>query len=463
MKAALPERITTFQFDYSVWSSHWASSSHIAACLATYVRSVSDAHGRVDGDGKVVLVAHSMGGLAARYALTPGNGALTSATVSDLITIDTPHLGSPWGGTVYAEVKAAFHENLPGLLGEDAANCLQPHDNGSALPAQCGGLPPWLPADVSLAEIAGNVTVDRSLFGIPLYSNTLGHDGVVSVRSSHGYATSGPGGQANAPRHNIRTSEDGCHLKLEALIAMAGDLLGAEIAHTLAPVVALRTAANALTGHFVDPEMQMYFGAVALLAQCGHADIVKDQSAINQVIESIKASLAKHTPRSTKLTSEAIYRAPVPSMCRHPAGTLVDGRLPGIPAIDGFVELLALGSPAEADNPIVFGDLSGDGKADAAVLYMCSRGGVGWPHNIVLYGPGPVVLGSVDLGEITPNEHANVRHMQIEGGDVALRWNSYEGASSCMREWSARLHWDGTRATITNLKQLSGKQSNYGC
>lgn len=69
----------------------------------------------------------------------------------------------------------------------------------------------------------------------------------------------------------------------------------------------------------------------------------------------------------------------------------------------------------------------------------------------------PIVLGSVDLGKITPNEHANVRHMEIESGGVALRWASYEDTSFCLREWSARIHWDGRSATVAGLKQLSGR------
>jgi hypothetical protein len=76
--------------------------------------------------------------------------------------------------TLYAEVEAAFHENVPSLLGGDAANCLQPHDNGSALPAQRGGLPPWLPSEAiyrapvpSLCGHPAATLVNSSLPGIP--------------------------------------------------------------------------------------------------------------------------------------------------------------------------------------------------------------------------------------------------------------------------------------------------------
>ncbi|MFJ5986007.1 hypothetical protein [Lentzea sp. NPDC092896] len=147
--------------------------------------------------------------------------------------------------------------------------------------------------------------------------------------------------------------------------------------------------------------------------------------------------------------------APVPSACQHPAGRLVNGSLPGIPEIDGFVSLLAK-APGNVDKPIVLGDLTGDGAGDAAAIISCSRGGVGWPHHIVLYGPGPKVLGSIDLGDITEGEHSTVSRMSIVNGDVALAWSSYQGASFCLRDWTGRIHWNGTKASMVDLKQVSG-------
>ncbi|SES30640.1 hypothetical protein [Lentzea albida] len=141
--------------------------------------------------------------------------------------------------------------------------------------------------------------------------------------------------------------------------------------------------------------------------------------------------------------------APVPGMCRHPAGKLVDGKLPGIPENDGFVSLQS--------ETIQLGDLTGDGTRDAAAIFDCSRGGVGWPNHVVLYGPGPKVLGSIDLGDvITDAEHSVVSRMSIADGDISLTWNSYQGASFCLREWTGRIHWDGSKASLLGLKQVSG-------
>jgi hypothetical protein len=151
-----------------------------------------------------------------------------------------------------------------------------------------------------------------------------------------------------------------------------------------------------------------------------------------------------------------LYHAPVPSLCGHPAGTLVDGSLPGIPEVDGYVALRAKQSPQQAGNLVSFGDLTGDGITDVAAVFGCSHGGVDWPNKIVLYSPGSTILGTVDLRDITPAEHSDVDRITIEGGDALIRWKSYEGADSCLKEWSAHLHWDGKKAQIMDLTQIGG-------
>lgn len=151
------------------------------------------------------------------------------------------------------------------------------------------------------------------------------------------------------------------------------------------------------------------------------------------------------------ITTNALYQAPVPSLCGHPAGTLVDGSLPGIPADQGYVNLLAKSEGMRS--ALVFGDLTGDGAIDAVAVFGCSRGGVNWPHQIVLYAPGPKILGAIDLGAVTSSEHADVEQMTIKSGDVLLEWKSYSGAGFCSKNWSARLHWDGQMVAVLNVVQ----------
>ena len=61
-----------FLFDDKRYNTVWASDASIAACLADYIRQVSDLHRERGGNGRVFLVAHSMGGLAVRFALESG-------------------------------------------------------------------------------------------------------------------------------------------------------------------------------------------------------------------------------------------------------------------------------------------------------------------------------------------------------------------------------------------------------
>ena len=81
-------------FDYSSDNTLWAADKAIWGPLADYIRRVSAAHKSAGGDGLVYLVAHSMGGLAIRFAsVQPG----VSEAIGGVVTVGTPHQGSPWG------------------------------------------------------------------------------------------------------------------------------------------------------------------------------------------------------------------------------------------------------------------------------------------------------------------------------------------------------------------------------
>ncbi|WIX91339.1 hypothetical protein [Amycolatopsis sp. DG1A-15b] len=97
------DRIKTFVYDYSHWSSYWASDEHIAPCLAYYLGQVSAEYEMAGCDKKVIVVAHSMGGIATRCALADGAAAKPplATVVPYIITLGTPSLGSPWGGTMF--------------------------------------------------------------------------------------------------------------------------------------------------------------------------------------------------------------------------------------------------------------------------------------------------------------------------------------------------------------------------
>ncbi len=107
--------------------------------------------------------------------------------------------------------------------------------------------------------------------------------------------------------------------------------------------------------------------------------------------------------RGPALDRNALLSAPVPSLCELPAGTLVDGALPGVAEGDGGVWLYTLEWPPDdqetAERLSALGDVTGDGRRDAVVTIGCYRGGVGWPDTLHVYTDGPTHLASVPLAD----------------------------------------------------------------
>ena len=284
----LSERISMFTFDYSRWALHWASDSHIAPCLADYINTVSKAHKKLHGDGKVVVIAHSMGGLAIRYAMDRKvvKSPVTAATVSDIITVGTPHLGSPWGGTDVAEWWSEVLSHLGRTRPSSETSggrCLAQHEKGAPLASDCGPLPPYLPTGVTLTQLAGDITVDRTLFGFTAYSLPLFTDGIVPVPSAHGYVTSGDGGFSPPDTAKTVSRDDTCRVDFGKVSYAAEQL-------SFAPAMALDylTLQDLQRGDQT-ARVLAASAAAAFVAPCGHMNLPTDQSAINQITEVIKA------------------------------------------------------------------------------------------------------------------------------------------------------------------------------
>jgi hypothetical protein len=155
------------------------------------------------------------------------------------------------------------------------------------------------------------------------------------------------------------------------------------------------------------------------------------------------AALLQAAPASAQMTRNDMYSAPVPRLCGHHAGRLVDGKLPGIRRRDGVVEiasrkLIALGTLVK-----------GQGRGAAMTMY-CDRGGVSWPNLIVFYTPHRKVINTFDLGSLLRSEHASahriwinrrVVHVQVTGmtrpGECGA---CSSGAASLELRWSTGKH-----------------------
>lgn len=196
--------VTAWTFDYGRESLDWVTSSSIGPSLADAISCLARASGH-----SVIIVAHSMGGLAAQYAIgEPGSPA--SGHVAEVITLGTPYTGSDVltsaenvinGGLFYLDnPTVAFVEALLSVCAGIATNTdINPCWIASALRAPVGTalesgspeirqLPAW-PASLPVLDMAGDMDV---FIGV---SNTGFHvhpgDGAVTISSATGHDTIG--------------------------------------------------------------------------------------------------------------------------------------------------------------------------------------------------------------------------------------------------------------------------------
>lgn len=90
-----------FTFDYATYASRWVTDDNIGPALAKTLSCLHEKSGE-----KVVVVTHSMGGLATRQALAVGGPDLISK-ISQVITFGTPNTGSIGAAFVAAGANAA--------------------------------------------------------------------------------------------------------------------------------------------------------------------------------------------------------------------------------------------------------------------------------------------------------------------------------------------------------------------
>lgn len=299
----------TFQarlFDYSNANTDWAASPRIASCLAAYLRAVSQAHRDSGGDGRVFVVAHSMGGLAARFATANSYAGHPAGPdiVAGVTTIDTPHLGSPFGNTEGAALWQWWNElHNKDLLPEhrsDAVRCLAIHDRTHPLPHGCA-VAPYLPAGVSLGQISGDNVVRRTLFGVGLYDIDLRSDGVVGVDSATGYLPQSGPSDTTAPHMTSSYMKDvSCTVTTDETMALLRSFTGGAISPSMIRAVLAAFAFLANDSAILDqinsgqlgPNLAVLLVIAAVLYPCSHNAMLTRPDSINAVAESLRAQLA---------------------------------------------------------------------------------------------------------------------------------------------------------------------------
>jgi len=116
----------------------------------------------------------------------------------------------------------------------------------------------------------------------------------------------------------------------------------------------------------------------------------------------------------------------VPSVCGFPAGTLVGGRLPGIPPGQGEVALASTLYPDRFSDYTSFGDLTGDGVADTVAVLKCSTVNGPGADVVAAYDSGARLLGSINLADVTGRPINEIYTVTVSGGQAIMRWRTTE-------------------------------------
>lgn len=152
----------------------------------------------------------------------------------------------------------------------------------------------------------------------------------------------------------------------------------------------------------------------------------------NQRGHDAMARTAAHVDFHRKTLSKGDLRnAPVPSVCGHPAGTLVDGKLPDVPEIEG-------GTWLDTD-PSLIADIDGDGIEEGFAFIGCSYGGVGTPDTLGVWGPGPRLLDFQSLYDLAHHGSNLGDYESDRSGGVRL---AADGAGRLKTVWLANRDGD---------------------
>ena len=196
--------ITAWTFNYGPESLDWVTNNSIGPSLADAISCLARASGH-----SVIIVAHSMGGLAAQYAIgEPGSPA--AGHVAEVITLGTPYTGSDiltnaedvinGGLSDLGNPTVAFVEALLSACAGIATNTsINPCWLASALRAPVGTalesgspefrrLPAW-PASLPVLDMAGNMDVFIGVGNVGFHVQP--GDGAVMVSSATGHNTTG--------------------------------------------------------------------------------------------------------------------------------------------------------------------------------------------------------------------------------------------------------------------------------
>lgn len=151
--------VASYAFDYESVNSVWIAKGNTAQRLANTIVCYS----KLYGGKKVIVVAHSMGGLLTRQALDgAAYGTFVKDVVGHVITIGTPHLGATIALPSYL-TNIAMCSLVFAWRGAEALALCDRMQDSEAVAAMRPGSPqlqalPKLPSGITVMAIAGEVS-----------------------------------------------------------------------------------------------------------------------------------------------------------------------------------------------------------------------------------------------------------------------------------------------------------------
>jgi len=188
-------------FDYETSATRWVTNEDIGARLGTMIVKLAEKSTRGGGGGRVVVLAHSMGGLATRCAASIDCAGVPNVaeSIRAVITFGTPHFGTTlkgYGRSVpsglvghYLAISCKLSSDASGVGRGfcDNARAFGTSDATKALTPQSSELSrlPSFPSSIPVRSLAGTVKIRTAFWGVPSPWFSVG-DIVVSEDSAHG-------------------------------------------------------------------------------------------------------------------------------------------------------------------------------------------------------------------------------------------------------------------------------------
>jgi pimeloyl-ACP methyl ester carboxylesterase len=203
-QAAKVSGVTVWTFGYAPESLDWVTDQAIGPAFASALACLAHVSGR-----KVIVVAHSMGGLATQYALAQPDpyGGTVASRVAEVVTLGTPYDGSTlltvmqalrFGtkGSAPVAYTVAARAILSLCAGQTSGFCgllnIMPSQVGTDLETGSSAiakLPPW-PHGLPVLDTAGDMDLRFGIGSLGFQVNF--GDGPVTLGSATDHNTAGP-------------------------------------------------------------------------------------------------------------------------------------------------------------------------------------------------------------------------------------------------------------------------------